>query len=210
MKPTVFFDMDGVLADFVRGALAHHARSDFPIERVEWNFPSQIGFTGTNDPSFWQNLGLKFWSTLDILSDGFVLLREAERLVGADRIALLSSAADTHGCCDGKRIWVKKYLPDYYRRTFFGSSKGLIGGPGRVLVDDHDGNIDAWTAAGGVAVTVPRPWNERRGECLPGANFHTQTVLDELRDAIDAAACREVVKPTILSFERAREERAAK
>lgn len=179
MKPVLFFDLDGVLADFVRGALAHHGKS-LQMADVRWDFPQQVGFGGTWAPEFWEPLGETFWAGLDTLRDGFELLGAAERLVGADRIGLLSSPCDTRGCAEGKRAWVARHMPDYRKRLFLGSAKELFAAPGKVLVDDHDPNCDRFAAWGGRAILVPRPWNARRGECCPAGGFDAAKVAAEL------------------------------
>lgn len=75
----VFFDLDGVLSDFVRGALDHHGRGDFPYEEVRWGIEEQLGI----DPKqFWEELGHAFWANLSVYPDGLCLFRSAERLVG--------------------------------------------------------------------------------------------------------------------------------
>lgn len=186
MKPAVFFDLDGVLADFVSGAFAAHGKA-LPIEDVTWGFPEQLGFAGVNDPKFWEPLGHDFWANLGRYEDGFTLLRAAEQLIGPDRIGLLSSPCDTAGCADGKRAWVAEHLPAYRRRLFLGSAKELFAGPGKVLVDDHDANCEAFAAAGGRVVTPPRPWNRRKAECRPGGGFGFSAVFEELQAAVDAA-----------------------
>jgi hypothetical protein len=47
-------------------------------------------------------------------------------------------------------------------RVVFTSAKHkLVSGPDCVLVDDSDKHCNAWTAAGGYAILVPRPWNSQ-------------------------------------------------
>lgn len=158
----IFFDLDGVLADFVGGALAHHGRS-IPFDEIRWGFPEQIGFDGPNDPAFWSPLGYDFWRCLPVLDDGMQALAHAEKLFGAKSIAILTAPCKTRGCLDGKRDWVAHHLPGYSRRLIFASAKGFLGGPNKVLVDDRDENIDSWQVTGGVGVLFPRPWNRGRG-----------------------------------------------
>ncbi len=181
--PVVFFDVDGVLADFVSGALSAHGK-ELEISTVRWGFPEQIGFTGVNDPAFWSPLGGDFWAGLRPYADGFALLRAAERLVGADRVALLTSPCDTAGCVDGKRAWVAKHLPDYRRRLFVGGAKHLFAAADKVLVDDHDANVDAFAGAGGWCVQPPRPWNRLGDKCDAGGTFDADWWGEMLESAV--------------------------
>jgi hypothetical protein len=186
MKPVIFFDLDGVLADFVGGALALHGK-ELPRDEVQWDFYSQIGFDGPSDPRFWGPMGHEFWAGLSVLPDGLCLLRTAERLVGAENIAFLSSPCETAGCADGKRAWVRRHFPDYARRLFLGSAKHLFAGPGKILVDDHDKNTGAFGGAGGLYVLVPRPWNVNRTECHPGGSFDVPQVARWLEGTLSLA-----------------------
>lgn len=185
MTATVFFDLDGVLADFVTAALAAH-KKELPIPDVQWGFPTQIGFNGVDDPAFWQPFGFYFWLNLPAYPDGLCLLRHCERIVAPVNIALLSSPCDTPGCCEGKRAWVARHLPEYRKRLFLGSAKHLFAGPGKVLVDDHDANADAFVKAGGVVVQPSRPWNRYRQECDRFGGFSVPNVSAKLASAVDA------------------------
>lgn len=187
MNPVVFFDLDGVLADFVRGSFRLHGRS-VPICEVRWDFCSQIGFSGAADPAFWAPMGREFWRGLDVLEDGFSLLRHVELMLMRSQIAILTSGALTDGCLDGKRDWVKQHLPEYFPRTFFGSAKELFAGPGKVLVDDNDANVSRFRAAGGLAVLIPRPWNARADECGSDGSFSGAALAEDLRGVIRKAA----------------------
>lgn len=155
----IFFDMDGVIADFVGGSLRAH-RKTLPHAECRWDFMTQVGFTGGGDPAFWEPLSNReFWAGLDPMSDWLELFGLAVERWGAGRVAILSSGL-CPGSVDGKRDWLKRHLPGFdVKQAVFATRKGLVAGPGKVLVDDHDANVDEFIAAGGEATIVPRPWN---------------------------------------------------
>lgn len=188
MIPAVFFDLDGVLADFVRGAFRLHGR-EVPFRTVQWDFCTQLGFNGPTDPAFWSPMDRVFWAGLDRHEDGFVLLRAVERMLPKERIGLLTSAMNGDGCIDGKRDWVARHLPEYLPRLFTGISKELFAGPGKVLVDDRDENCAAFRAAGGTDVLIPRPWNARAWACVPGGEFDPIALAATVRARL-VVACR--------------------
>jgi hypothetical protein len=186
--PALFFDLDGVLADFVRGAFDLHERA-IPMRDVRWDFCSQIGFNGPADPAFWKPMGWHFWAHLEpLVRDGFPLLRAAERMLPADRIALLTSAAGEPGCIDGKRTWVERHLPGYLPRLFTGSAKHLFAAHGKILIDDNEDNAHRFAHAGGLTVLLPRPWNSRRDECNEAGDFNPCDLAEEVRDALRVAS----------------------
>lgn len=169
-RPVIFFDLDGVLADFVGGVFRlQHPKPAPRYDDVRWGLEEQLGYADPAD--FWRQLGYEFWSELPAYEDGFGLLGAVATAVGLDGIGLLTSPCDTPGCLEGKRDWVRRHLPDYHRRLFIGSAKHLFAGPGKVLVDDHDANVDAFRAAGGRVVQPPRPWNRRSGETHERGSF---------------------------------------
>ena len=186
MKRIVFWDMDGLVADFVSGALAFHGKS-LPMAEVTWDFPLQLGFKETWCPTFWQPLGTKeFWRDLLPLDDGMELFHRVEAAVGKDRLCILSSG-QSPGSPDGKREWLEKWLPGYAKTAIFAHAKHLVAAPDKVLVDDYDGNVDKFVAAGGRACLVPRPWNTKRHLSCPQGRFQVGQVLDELIPLIEAA-----------------------
>jgi hypothetical protein len=181
VKPTIFFDLDGVIADFVRGTLRAHGREDFPIADVRWGMEEQLGLSAAD---FWRPMGYDFWRNLGRYDDGLRLLRGAEKLIGPDRIAILTSAASNNGCIDAKRDWIAEHLPGYERRTFTGEAKFLFAERSKLLVDDRDENCDRFCRAGGRAVQPPRPWNRRRDLCGPDGSFDVEPVLVDIQAEI--------------------------
>lgn len=182
-RPVIFFDQDNVLANFTLAALAFHKKSLPPME-INWDFCSQIGFTGITDPLFWDPMGREFWASIPVCRDGRQLLVYAEQMVSHTQIGILTSPSYTDGGIDGKRDWVRKHIPHLEGNFFTGKSKGLIAGPGKILLDDYDKNIDAWKEAGGMGILVPRSWNTRRNECFSDGTFDEGSLRLELSLAV--------------------------
>ena len=160
----VFLDLDGVLVDFVRGALKHHGWHDLDPEQVPWKFWEAKGLT---ESEFWATLGTDFWASLEWMPDGQEILNVIERQAGRPNVFLCSSPCLTPGCTSGKARWVEMHLPQYARRLLLTDQKYVFAGPGRVLVDDYDHNLQRWASAGGLGCCVPRPWNEMGSQGLP-------------------------------------------
>lgn len=177
----VFFDLDGLAADFVGGALAIHGLHIPPAD-VQWDFMTQVGFSAS-DPKFWEPLANeKFWAGLQPLADGMALISGIESEMPVRRLGILSSGL-VAGSCDGKRKWLAQHLPAFLGRINFCSVKEMCASSRHILVDDHDGNVDKFIAAGGRAVLVPRPWNNRRNETDAEGRFDVAKVMDEVLDA---------------------------
>lgn len=184
MRPVIFFDMDGVLSDFVSGALALHGRTDVPVASVPWGIEAHLGI---EPAAFWRHMGFAFWAGLAPLPDGMKLLDHALALVGAERVGLLTSPCDTPGCVEGKRAWVERHLPGLKRRLFVGSAKELFAGPHKVLVDDHDANVDRFAAAGGAVIQPARPWNRHKALCVRGHEFDVGAHCEMITAAVRAS-----------------------
>lgn len=167
----VFLDMDGVLCDFTGAALKLHGKS-IPPSEVRWNFHRQVGLT---DAEFWAPLGPDFWASLPWTAEGKALLRRVEQHFGAENVALLTSPCATPGCIDGKCAWVRREMPDYLDRLIVTPAKHFLASLGdSLLIDDRDENLGAFVMAGGVALTIPRPWNRERQYCNDDGTFNLE------------------------------------
>jgi hypothetical protein len=93
VKPTIFLDLDGVLADFVGGARKRH-RCDAPVTR--WDF---FGDWNLTPEQFWMPLAdAEFWAGLDKTPECDAVVRLAEQhfgdLVAHTRAVLLDDSDD--------------------------------------------------------------------------------------------------------------------
>lgn len=159
-QPVCFLDMDGVLADFVGGVLEFY-KKDVPYREIKWDFFDQLGFKG-KEKLFWEPLGYEFWKSLKPTEECFKIVSVVEKFFG-DRVAILTSPCQTDGCVQGKIDWIKKHLPKYERRLLVGPCKSLLGAGSKLLIDDHDKNVDDFIQEDGHAILLPRPWNRNAG-----------------------------------------------
>ena len=141
MISTIFFDMDGVLADFTRGAMKVH-QVHIPMTEVSWNWMSKVGFSGEHCDRFWDPLrNAEFWANLDPHSDGMALFSEVSRHAAEHKIGIMSNAG-VKNSAPGKDLWLDKHLPGYRERAHYAIAKYLAAAPCKLLVDDSDKNID--------------------------------------------------------------------
>jgi hypothetical protein len=175
-----YLDLDGVLVDFVRGAFALHGK-EIPYPEVRWDFDKQLGIP---PEVFWGKMGKDFWEDLPWTQEGPDLIKALETIFGSDNIVLMTSPVGTPGGVEGKVNWIRRELPGYSRRFFIGPPKHMLAGPGKLLVDDHDENIDKFCAAGGKAIMVPRPWNRRRDETFSDGVFDVWKLAFEVKDTL--------------------------
>ena len=158
----LFWDMDGVLADFVGGAGRLFGR---PGLANEW--PAHTSYIvealGLSASEFWRVIdaeGSDFWANLEANDDA---LDELVRLqVKGHEPYLLTSPSLSPDCLHGKLRWIKRYLPNLERRTIFTAQKHLLAAPGRGLIDDRVSHVRKFEDEGGLGFVWDQPWNRRK------------------------------------------------
>jgi len=192
----VFLDMDGVIADFTAGLCATfnipftnhpysmpHGLWDY-VDHVEkkygvsWAKVSRV----CSDP--------RFWAELPELPGAGSLYRD---LIRHHEVQFLTTpTGDPDAVFDGKRKWLEDRdwaIPHDKRMILLekGETKEQYARPDVVLLDDQDKNIQEFRHGGGLAILVPRPWNNRRRECCGDTALMAflnanDLVLDELEE----------------------------
>lgn len=151
-------DLDGVLIDFVSGALKAH-NSD-PIEFEEMKLDEALGLT---QHEFLEKFKYpEFWIDLDWMPDGKLILEIIEEHF--NDIVICTSPGILPESVIGKMGWVEKHIPQYLHKTVFTSSKHILAHSKSILFDDHHKNVINFGKSGGNAVLVPRDWNVGKGE----------------------------------------------
>ena len=135
---TIYCDMDGVLVDFDRG-----------YQELTGMTTQQADAIGGD--TFWEPLtkaGAKWWITLNWMSDGKQLWNYIKKYTPI----LLSAPSQQESSRLGKRVWVKRELPDVKLILRPASQKQQYASPTSILIDDRQKNIDQWEAAGGIGI----------------------------------------------------------
>lgn len=166
MIDRILLDMDGVLVDFIGGAMKLHNKHypGYPhdpiaqTEQMPWDIEPIFQMSA---PELWEPMGLEFWSNLSPLPWMRQVVGMLEAEFGEEHICILTSPVRTDGCIDGKMAWIRKHLPQYKRRFLVGPAKEFCSSARHALVDDHEGNEVKFKEAGGHSFLFPAPWNRR-------------------------------------------------
>ena len=173
-----YLDMDGVIADFLSAASAAHNRP-LPYDRPEalgcWDTEKLWGITPRE---FWAPCNTEeFWLGIPKTPEADSIMALALDNFGADNVCILTAPNQAPGCINAKRRWMREQFPSVNLPMIFTASKGWVGGPGKVLIDDKDSNCEEFREAGGFALLVPRLWNSRHATA--------PNVLDELNKGLE-------------------------
>lgn len=179
----IFVDLDGVLADFVHGALNLFHRP--PAEVMAGWKPGNyfIGDAlGMDREAFWDRLSgnHKFWHCLNPTPDWRLLLKTARTMSAEIRICTAPSSCSTSHY--GKAKWLRHHGLDPGAECIMTQDKHLLAGPRRVLIDDSDENCERFEQAGGHAIVWPQLWNShhalRKQPRVPYVSRHLETISD--------------------------------
>lgn len=164
----VFIDMDGVLCDFVAGALKE-------FDAMHWydrQPPKCLKFyelLNINQYQFWNTINKNpdFWNSLNPYSHVPELMDTLVEKFGIKKLAIATTPVKHEHCYAGKWKWYAKHIKPKWPIEFIPIvDKSILSRPGRLLIDDQDPNIEKWEKAGGHGLLFPQPWNNLYHERL--------------------------------------------
>lgn len=149
--PTIFLDLDGVLADFNAHARAVLRRPP-QIEDINGRWPDEDWNRIRDCTNFYRHIPL-----MPRANEMVALARGFRDTLGWELYMLtaIPNKNDMFMVFQDKIDWVNDYFPDI--RVQFGpysEDKHQHCSPGDILVDDRTSNCDEWRTAGGIAVKV--------------------------------------------------------
>jgi hypothetical protein len=118
---------------------------------------------GIEREAYWQAIasgGEAYWTNLIEYPWFDPLYRALKELAP---VIFLSSPSRSPSCLSGKLRWLQTRFSPYFRDYIFTTHKHLLAGSNRLLIDDDEGNVDKFQAAGGKAVLFPQVWNRHHG-----------------------------------------------
>lgn len=145
----VYFDMDGVLADFNRGVR----------ELCHMEPPEQGNRTEEQDTAMWDAIRQvpHFYGQLEPIPGSVEMVREVYDAIG-DRCEILTGIPrprkNIAHSAEDKVAWIRRLVSeDIVVNTVLRKEKvEFCTGPQDILVDDYGKNIKEWTAVGGTGI----------------------------------------------------------
>jgi 5'(3')-deoxyribonucleotidase len=142
----IFVDMDGVLADFLKG-----------VEKPEY-----IGHPLTNDDKGHTEYderkeeltNKRLFANLPPMVDMYDLIGYIKHTELPWEILTAAGVVNRELVVYDKQEWIKRYVDPkiVVTCTFSGSQKAAYAWEGNVLIDDRPSNIEAWEKAGGIGI----------------------------------------------------------
>lgn len=148
MIPTIFIDMDGVLADLHVGIVAFSGDPTITNQRSQlfktW-LPKYVEANGFEDQAAMPNASKLVAKLLDLHKHGKV------------KLAILTSHGEFYEpfseVIRQKKAWIEKNFPQLNKIPFCatasGADKSILASKNTLLIDDHSKNIIHFTNAGG-------------------------------------------------------------
>ena len=142
----IFIDMDGVLADFIRGVES----------------PEYLGEPLTNDDAGHTTYDLRkeeltnkrLFANLPPMVDMYDLLAYVRHCETPWEILTAAGDVNRELVVFDKNEWIREHVSPtvVVTCTITGSQKGIFAYEGSVLIDDRPKNIEAWEANGGTGI----------------------------------------------------------
>lgn len=188
---TVYVDMDGVLANFLWGALKAHDRLDLYENwpKGQWNISTALGVT---EDAFWAKIDERkeqFWASLPKTAACDVLLTSLYRWASnPDRpanIAIATAPSLSPYAAAGKTMWLQHHYGRGFRDFVITPDKELLGQPGAVLLDDCEPNISKFSRKKGFGILVPSVTNAHGFDMMPENVPDVIAVLNQAAEEIN-------------------------
>jgi hypothetical protein len=172
----IFLDLDDTcntlamhLLDITTHAVDPRDYQQYPTDsgfEVEKAANQLLGYVKYPTPAdFWRRVLRTHWAECPTAEIFPWVLHRAAHLVGRENVYIATCPTKSPDCLAGKLDWIHRHLPPWTHRQYvITPRKHLLARPDALLIDDNEVNIQRFTAGGGHAVLVPRPWNRRWGE----------------------------------------------
>ena len=185
----IYLDMDGVVADL---AGAVFKRYGLTMEEAYNNWTPGVfemsPALGYSDKYFWSvemaSVGEEFWANIEEYPWAKELYEFSASMAETH---FLSTPSDDPHSAAGKIKWLQKFTNDkHFKKYTLTNFKEESARWNRILIDDKEANIDAFSKAGGKTILFPRRWN-RLKEMAEDPMKYVKSCLLSISNEIRAA-----------------------
>lgn len=180
MISSILIDLDGVLSDFLGGALRLFDFDPLAYPPGEYAIWKPLGITQSDfwqtierNPTFWEDLEPYPWCAGVIAT--LASLKEHRGI----NWTIATGPSRDPSCPMQKVRWMQKHIRRNFTNYMIGARKALLARPTSLLIDDSPENIKAFREAGGMALLFPHVANGFQVAEDPGA-----WLADRLRAAV--------------------------
>ena len=165
----IYLDMDGPSCNWTKGTCDLLGVEVPQFEATEHADNAELRLRGQK---LYQALGCKsgeMWDAIQAAGSSFWANLPPQpwfqelyyELCRMDEVIFLTSPSHLASPASGKIQWLHRNIKNNFRNFIITNRKELLAKPGDILIDDHNGNIDEFTQAGGIGLLFPRPWNRQ-------------------------------------------------
>lgn len=171
MYDIIFLDMDGVLVNFMKGALTQFLGQKKAEEKLgqtqpeSWHAPAgfelQLHLPHLTKEQIFDSIAdnPRFWVDLEPMPWAFDLMELAQSQ--AKQVRILTAPVQHTNCHSQKAAWIEQYFPQLYkdRAVILAKEKYLLAAAGRMLIDDNEQQTTDFRASSGSSILFPAPYN---------------------------------------------------
>lgn len=160
----IYIDIDGVLADFVGGAIKIHNKDESILEEFEGSYDIASVF-GMTEEDFWKHINDdidNFYSNLKPTEECKEIIDAVVELKHRNDIDVeISVITSRHESLkESTTNWLYNNIPPLRgHRLIFNENKSQFAKPNAILIDDSDEQLLPFITQGGNIIPIHRPWN---------------------------------------------------
>jgi hypothetical protein len=179
----ILLDQDGVLCNWVGGVCKLYGR-DYDQLASDW-VPGESclrRWLGVSNDELWERVnaeGAQFWADLEPYPWAYGLWVRCNAYAPT---TICTTPGFHPSSAEGKLMWFDRHFAPCtgparsFREYILTPHKGVVAGPGKLLIDDREFVCDEFREGGGAAILFPNPLNSRSAQ----ASEADQAVLADL------------------------------
>lgn len=150
--------MDDTVVDLYSGL--QRLWPDQPFNGNHWSICEMLQIT---NEEFWAKINAvpTFWEDLDFTPWGRELVSYVQ-FKNEGVVKFVSCPTRQPDACSGKQKWIWKHFGKDFDGLTLTEDKTICAKPNHILIDDREHHLAAFQKAGGISLTCPRQWNDRR------------------------------------------------
>jgi len=157
----IYLDMDGPSCNWTKATCKLLGRKvpKFNANRTSQRLNVELGISSSDMWKPIEKAGVDFWLNIPPHPWFKDFYRELCRL---DEVLFLTSPSHVASASMGKVMWLERHIEKGFRDYILTKHKHRLAKDSScILIDDHNGNIDAFNQAGGIGILFPAPWNRQ-------------------------------------------------